>query len=309
MYKKTGFGEAALFGAALIWGTGFVAQSLGSDTLSPFTYNGVRNVIGSLTLLIFLRLFHKKRGGTPGWRQYLPILKGGAVCGFLLFCAANLQQISISWVDENGQKALVGKIGFLTSLYIVLVPVLGLLFGKKTRPMMWLGVLIALIGAYLLTDLSQGFSLGTADALALVCALMYAFQIIAIDHYAPGVDPVRLAFVQFSICGALSLVCGLLFEEPTLHDIYLTRWPLLYAGVLSSGVAYTLQVVGQKHCRPPLASLIMSLESVVSAVSGYLVLHEQLSLKQLAGCALMLGAVLLCELTPKGGKKANDTAA
>ena len=271
MYKKTGFGEAALFGAALIWGTGFVAQSLGSDTLSPFTYNGVRNVIGSVTLLIFLRLFNKKRGGTPGWRQYLPILKGGAVCGFLLFCAANLQQISISWVDENGQKALVGKIGFLTSLYIVLVPVLGLLFGKKTRPMMWLGVMIALIGAYLLTDLSQGFSLGTADALA--------------------------------------LVCGLLFEGPTLHDIYLTRWPLLYAGVLSSGVAYTLQVVGQKHCRPPLASLIMSLESVVSAVSGYLVLHEQLSLKQLAGCALMLGAVLLCELTPKGGKKANDTAA
>ena len=170
MYKKTGFGEAALFGAALIWGTGFVAQSLGSDTLSPFTYNGVRNVIGSVTLLIFLRLFNKKRGGTPDRKQYLPILKGGAVCGFLLFCAANLQQISISWVDENGQKALVGKIGFLTSLYIVLVPVLGLLFGKKTRPMMWLGVLIALIGAYLLTDLSQGFSLGTADALALADA-------------------------------------------------------------------------------------------------------------------------------------------
>ncbi len=309
MSEKTGFGEAALLGAALIWGTGFVAQSMGSDTLSPFTYNGVRNVIGSLTLLIFLRLFNKKRGGTPDARQYARILKGGAVCGFLLFCAANLQQISISWVDENGQKALVGKIGFLTSLYIVLVPVLGLLFGKKTRLLMWLGVVIALCGAYLLTDLSQGFTLGTADALALVCALMYAFQIIAIDFYAPKVDPVRLAFVQFSFVGALSLLCGLIFEGPTLRDVWITRWPLMYAGILSSGVAYTLQVVGQKHCRQPLASLIMSLEAVVSAVSGYLILHEKLSLQQLAGCALMLGAVLLCELTPKEAHKAHDTAA
>ncbi|MBR4234735.1 MAG: DMT family transporter [Clostridia bacterium] len=288
-------GELILLVTAVIWGTSFVAQSLGSDRVQVFTYSGVRNLIGALTLFIAVMLMGRRRKA-PDRAERRLLLRGGALCGALLFVAMNAQQYAIALPGAGGEKALIGKVAFLTALYIVLVPVLGLFFGRKTSLRVWICVLTATSGAYLLTVKGGMGKVSLGDAFALLCSVMYAFQIIAVDAYAPKVDCIRLSMYQFAVCGALSMICAFIFEQPTLGAVYSAKWPLLYSGVMSSGVAYTLQMVGQKHTRPQIASLIMSLESVFSALSGYVFLGQSMTSVELAGCALMFAAVVLTQL-------------
>lgn len=302
-------GSVILLLAALAWGSAFVAQSLGSDSVRPFTFNAARSLLGALVLVpVFLTFDRvnkkpKKNGGKT-------LLIGGVLCGVLLFMACNLQQFAISYVDTAGktaeeletiEKANIGKVAFLTALYIVLVPVFGVFMKKKAGVQVWLGVLIALIGMYFLS-IKPGFTISGGDIYAFLCAFAFALQIIVVDEVVDKVDPIRLSCLQFLVCGILSCVCAAIFDKPALSDI-LNAWaPILYMGVVSSGIAYTLQIIGQSRCNSVVASLVMSMESVFSALFGFLILHQAMLGREIAGCVLMLFAIVLAQIPGKKEK-------
>jgi len=302
-------GSVILLLAALAWGSAFVAQSLGSDSVRPFTFNAARSLLGALVLVpVFLTFDRvnkkpKKNGGKA-------LLIGGILCGVLLFMACNLQQFAISYVDTAGktaeeletiEKANIGKVAFLTALYIVLVPVFGVFMKKKAGIQVWLGVLIALIGMYFLS-IKPGFTISGGDIYAFLCAFAFALQIIVVDEVVDKVDPIRLSCLQFLVCGILSSVCAAIFDKPALSDI-LNAWaPILYMGVVSSGIAYTLQIIGQSRCNSVVASLVMSMESVFSALFGFLILHQAMLGREIAGCVLMLFAIVLAQIPGKKEK-------
>ncbi|MBQ1258396.1 MAG: DMT family transporter [Clostridia bacterium] len=296
-------GSILLLIAAMIWGSAFVAQSLGADNVSPFTFNASRSVIGALVIVpVFLFMDKKKPEGRVKNNKLL--LLGGIGCGILLFIACNLQQFGISYMDTAGktaeeieslEKANVGKVGFLTALYIVLVPVFGIFIGKKAGKLIWVSVLVALAGMYLLC-IKPGFVIGTSDIYAILCAVAFALQILLVDAVAPKVDPIRLSCLQFAVCGAISWICALIIEKPDAASILRAWAPILYTGAMSSGIAYTLQIVGQVRCRSEVASLVMSLESVFSALFGYVILHQALSTREFIGCAVIFAAVILAQL-------------
>lgn len=302
-------GSVILLLAALAWGSAFVAQSLGSDSVRPFTFNAARSLLGALVLVpVFLTFDRvnkkpKKSGGKT-------LLIGGILCGVLLFMACNLQQFAISYVDTAGktaeeletiEKANIGKVAFLTALYIVLVPVFGVFMKKKAGIQVWLGVLIALIGMYFLS-IKPGFTISGGDIYAFLCAFAFALQIIVVDEVVDKVDPIRLSCLQFLVCGILSCVCAAIFDKPALSDI-LNAWaPILYMGVVSSGIAYTLQIIGQSRCNSVVASLVMSMESVFSALFGFLILHQAMLGREIAGCVLMLFAIVLAQIPGKKEK-------
>ncbi|MBQ4158348.1 MAG: DMT family transporter [Clostridia bacterium] len=302
-------GSVILLLAALAWGSAFVAQSLGSDSVRPFTFNAARSLLGALVLVpVFLTFDRvnkkpKKSGGKT-------LLIGGVLCGVLLFMACNLQQFAISYVDTAGktaeeletiEKANIGKVAFLTALYIVLVPVFGAFMKKKAGIQVWLGVLIALIGMYFLS-IKPGFTISGGDIYAFLCAFAFALQIIVVDEVVDKVDPIRLSCLQFLVCGILSSVCAAIFDKPALSDI-LNAWaPILYMGVVSSGIAYTLQIIGQSRCNSVVASLVMSMESVFSALFGFLILHQAMLGREIAGCVLMLFAIVLAQIPGKKEK-------
>lgn len=292
---------------ATIWGSAFVAQSVGMDYVEPFTFTAVRNIIGAVVLVPCIGLLQKMRakeelqGGIEGGtldgvesqkQKRKTLLVGGVSCGVLLFVASNLQQFGI-------QYTTVGKAGFITAMYIVLVPILGIFLKKKVGLRVWSGVVIAVAGLYLLCMTDSGFSLQKGDVLVLICALAYAVHILVIDYFAPKVDGVKMSCIQFFVCGVLSAICMFLFESPDMTRILQAWAPILYAGVLSSGVAYTLQIVGQKGMNPTVASLILSLESVVSVIAGWVILGQALSMRELAGCGLMFAAIILVQLPTK----------
>ena len=275
---------------ALIWGSAFVAQSIGMDYVGPFTFTAVRNIIGGSVLLPCIALINrgKNTAAQPARPRDRKLIAGGISCGIALFIASSLQQIGISMTS-------VGKAGFITALYIVIVPLLGLFLRKKISPAVWAGVVFATIGMYLLC-ITESFSIGTGDLLVFLCALFFSIHILIIDHYSPLVDCVKMSCIQFFVCGAISLVPMLVFERPQLSAI-LSAWaPLLYAGVLSNGVAYTFQVLAQKDTSPVVASLILSLESVFSALAGWVILDQSLTPRELAGCALVFCAIILAQL-------------
>ncbi|MBO4883745.1 MAG: DMT family transporter [Clostridia bacterium] len=280
---------------ALIWGTAFVAQSQATDTVGPFTFNAARLLVGGVVLLPCIRLLDglRARAGesaAPGSRKAL--LTGGACCGFVLFAASAFQQAGIGYTT-------VGKAGFITALYIVLVPLTGVLIGKKVGAALWAGVALAAVGMYLLCMTGET-GVNKGDALCFVCALFFTAHILVIDHFSPYVDGVRLSAVQFFVGGGLSFLAMLLFEKPDWASVLAAWFPILYAGVLSSAVGYTLQIIAQKNVNPTLASLIMSLESVFSALSGWLLIGQTLTPVELAGCALMFVAIILAQLPKKG---------
>lgn len=285
-------GALCLALAAFIWGTAFVAQSLGMDHLGPFTFNSTRNFIAVVILLpvIFFLRRRKDPAKAPGAAQHYrkTLWVGGVICGTILAVAAGLQQIGILYTT-------VGKAGFLTALYIVLVPIAGLFFGKRVPAAVWIGVAIAAVGTYMLS-IQEDFSIGTGDLFVLLCALGFTAHILAVDHFSPQVSGVELSCVQFLTAGVLSGIVALLTETPNLQDLWLSIGPLLYTGVLSSGVAYTLQVVGQKDTPPAVASLVMSLESVFAAVSGWLILNQNMSGREVFGCVLVFAAVILAQI-------------
>ena len=289
--NNTWKGSLELMLAALIWGVAFVAQRVGMEYVEPFTFNGARNLIGGIVILPCIRLLKRGRG-SPGKSmsraEKKQLFIAGLVCGFFLFIASNLQQIGIKYTS-------VGKAGFITAMYIVLVPLLGVFIGKKVGIRLWISVALAVAGLYLLS-ITDSFTISRGDLYVLLCALAFAFQIMAVDYYADKVDNIWLACMEFWVCGLLSLIPMALFEHPSLSGLWAARIPLLYAGLLSCGVAYTLQITGQRLLSPALASLIMSFESVISALAGWAILHQRLSARELCGCAVMFAAILLAQL-------------
>lgn len=280
-----------LFLAAVIWGCAFVAQSVGMEYIEPFTFSTLRSFIGSIVLLPCIGLFAKQKntGTSRPKEDKKTLLKSGLICGVLIFTAVNLQQIAILHTS-------VGKSGFLTALYIVIVPMIGIFIGKRPGKKLLIAVLCAVIGMYLLCMKSGSLKLEFADILLLLCALVFALHIMTVDHYSGQVDGVKLSCIQFFICGVLSAVLMLCLETPSFSAICSAWPPVLYTGVLSTGVAYTLQIIGQKGLNPVVASLLMSLESVVSALAGWLILGQVLTGRELLGCAVMFAAIILAQL-------------
>ncbi len=285
--KRPWLGSLALTLAAVIWGSAFVAQRTGMEHNGPYTFNAVRCCIGALALIPVSLLFPPK----PEKNRRSTLL-GGLLCGLSLFFATNLQQLGL--VDTDA-----GKAGFITTFYIVLVPILGIFQGKRCGKITWLAVFIALAGLYFLCMGSGSYHLQRGDLLLLLCALFYSIQILLVDRFIPQADTVRMSCVQFAVCGLLSLIPAFALETPKTANLVLGIIPLLYAGLLSCGVAYTMQIIGQQHLRPAVASLLMSLESVFAVLSGWLILHERLSGRELLGCGLMFAAVLLVQLWPQ----------
>lgn len=279
---------------ATIWGVAFVAQSVGMEYVEPFTFLCARSIIAGVALLPFVWLLSRDRAPerkaqTQQSRRTLWI--GGICCGTALCAASALQQIGLLYTT-------VGKAGFLTACYILLVPLLGLFFGRKCNKSVWGGVVLALLGLYCLC-LNEAVSLNPGDGLMLLCSLLFSVQIMLVDHFSPHVDGVTLSCIQFFVCGAIAAVGMLLWENPSWSAL-LTAWmPVLYAGLLSSGVGYTLQIIGQRGMNPTVASLIMSLESVVSVLAGWLLLRQALTLREGIGCVLMFAAIVLAQLPEK----------
>ena len=283
---------------ASIWGVAFVAQSVGMDYVGPLTFNCVRSLIGGMVLIpciLFLDSRKDKKGDgikVPGDRKMLAL--GGICCGLLLCFASNFQQFGIQYTS-------VGKAGFITACYIVLVPIFGLFLGKKCSPVIAGAVALSVAGLYLLCMTGDSQSMNKGDLLLMVCAVLFTLHIMVIDFFSPVVDGVKMSCIQFFISGIISGVGMLLFETPEISQILAAWVPILYAGVLSCGVAYTLQIVGQKGMNPTVASLILSLESSISVIAGWVILGQQLSSREITGCVLMFAAIILAQL-PVGGK-------
>lgn len=287
---------------ATIWGTAFVAQSVGMDYVEPFTFTFARSIIGGIVLIpciCFLRWLKKREDKDAGANRPL-VTKiewiGGICCGLALCAASNFQQIGISYTT-------VGKAGFITALYVVIVPIMGLFFKRKVSFVVWICVALSVIGLYLLCMTEGSFTLAYGDLLVLICAILFSIHIMVIDHFSPKGDGVVMSCIQFFVCGIVSGIIMLFVESPDLGNIMAAKMPILYAGVLSSGVGYTLQVVGQKGMNPTIASLIMCLESVVSVLAGWLILGEALSDRELFGCVLMFAAIVLAQMPMPARKK------
>ncbi len=285
--KNTGM----LLLTAIIWGFAFVAQSAGMEYVGPFTFSAVRCLIGGAVLIPVAIVW--SRGEERKFSKDL--LAGGVLCGIALAAAMNVQQLGIMTTS-------VGKAGFLTALYIVIVPVIGIFFHRKCAYTVWIGVVCSLIGLYLLCMTDGQLQMAKGDWLLIASAVLFSVHILLIDHFSPKVNGVQLSCVQFLVAGAISSVAMFAAETPTAAGLWEARWPVLYAGVLSSGIGYTLQILGQKNYNPTIAVLILSLESCFSVVGGFLILREELSERELLGCVLMFAAIVLAQL-PKRQKK------
>lgn len=280
---------------AMIWGAAFVAQSVSMDYVGPFTFLCSRSILGGVVLLPVIAVMgkgkKKKKEATPGNRKVLLI--GGICCGVMLFIGSALQQIGIQYTTA-------GKAGFITAMYMVLVPICGLFFGRKPGGKTWAAVVVALVGMYLLCLYGSGIqNLSKGDLLEMLCALGFTAHILVIDHFSPKVDGVKMSCIQFFVCGILAGIFMLIFEEPSWENICAAAMPILYAGILSSGVGYTLQIVAQKDTQPTVASLLMSLESVFSLIFGWILLKEAMSGVELLGCVLMFAAIIWVQLPDK----------
>lgn len=293
---------------AIIWGSAFVAQSVGMEHVEPFTFTFTRSIIGGVVLIPVIILLRKTDSaamrrdsqgkdvaGIKGITKYEWL--GGICCGVALCAASNFQQIGML-------HTTVGKAGFITALYVVIVPILGLFLRKRVPALIWFCVVLSVAGLYLLCMPKGAFSLAQGDVLVLICALLFSFHILIIDYFSPKGDGVVISCIQFFVCGILSGIIMLFVENPTFANIMDAKWSILYAGALSSGVAYTLQVVAQKGVNPTVASLILCLESVVAVLAGWIILGDKLTSRELAGCILMFVAIVLAQLpTPKKERK------
>lgn len=286
---------------AFIWGTAFVAQSVGMEYVGPLTYTCVRSLIAGIMLIPCIAFLNKvnpkqedmhiyqKDEGKQTYQKTLLI--GGICCGLALGVASSLQQIGI-------QHTTVGKAGFITTFYIIIVPIIGLFFKKRCGINVWIGVVFALAGLYFLC-ITEGFSIGYGDTMVFLCALAFSIHILVIDHFTQLVDGVKMSCIQFFVAAIVSGIGMMLFENPDIGNILAAWMPILYAGALSSGVGYTLQIIGQKGMNPTIASLILSLESVISVLAGMVLLNEKLTGREILGCILMFVAIILAQLPEK----------
>jgi len=288
--KQTLKYELLLLMVAMIWGPTFVAQQIGMQKgLGPMTFNGFRFALGCLCLIPAI-LWRKKTVALTAGEAKLPA-KWSLSAGLFLFAAASFQQIGLQYTSSANS-------GFITGFYILFVPLIGLLFGHKAPKSLWAGIAVCLIGFYLLSVTGK-FAVSRGDWLTLICVVPWACQILVIDHVAGKGDPVQIACLQFAVCAVLSALAGLLFETCTFSQVKAASGAVAYAGILSVGVAYTLQVVCQKRCPAAPAAVIMSMEAVFAALAGYLVLHQTLTRRALAGCGLILCGMLIVQLVPQ----------
>lgn len=285
--------------ADLIWGAAFVAQRTGGDVVGPYTFTCLRSFLGCLVLIPLIFIFRKKSEGETHSKKSLII--GSLFCGTALCLATNLQQLGITMGSSSG------KAGFLTACYIILVPIFGIVIGKKAHWNAIVGVVIAVIGLYLLCIKDDSFALQTSDILLILCAVTFAVQILGISHFSPKVNALKMACLQFLVCGIETLL-PMLFKEIIGVPDGLNAWvgnlstldawiPLLYAGICSSGIAYTFQILGQRNFNPTIASLVMSLESVFAVLSGWVILHETLTGRELLGCLAIFVAVIIAQIS------------
>jgi len=287
---------------AFIWGTAFIAQSKGMETMSPFTFNGIRTLLGAMVLFPFV-LFKcrakRKEGQKPLSKK---LFLGGICCGVALAAASNIQQYGIKY-------STVGKVGFITSLYIILVPILGIFLKKRVRWITWLCVILAVFGLYLLCIQGEsGINIG--DLFAFICAVLFAVHMQLVDYFVEDLDGVLLAFIQFIVAGIIGTGCAFIFENPTWAGITGGGISILYAGVMSTGVAYTLQIVGQKTVNPTTAAMICSMESVFCAIAGYVALtigflpnEKPMTPTQILGCVIVFSAIIIVQLPSKQKNK------
>ena len=285
--------------AAAIWGSAFVGQSIAGEYLPPFAVNAVRSVVAVVTLAIVIygfRRWETVKNGAPKPQDKKKMITGGILCGTVLTIASNLQQIGL--VDTSA-----GKASFITALYIVIVPLCSIFAGRKLGINVWCAVALATAGLYFLC-IQSGFTVQKGDFFVFLCALFFSAHILVIDHYTRFVDGIYLSFVQFFTCMVISGVISLLTEEWTLAGIQYWILPILYVGIFSSGVAYTLRIIAQTGTNPAVVSILLSLESVFGVISGAIVLHERMSGRELLGCGLMFAAVILSQL-PEKVKKAS----
>lgn len=285
-------GSLMLLITSLIWGTAFVAQSEGMNYVEPFTYNAMRTLLGGVVLIpviILFRFLDKRNGKEKATFSLKNTVTGGICCGIVLFIASSFQQSGIA-------QTTAGKAGFVTALYIVIVPLIGIFLHKKMPLRMWLFIAIALAGFWLLC-IKQDIGISSGDLLVFFGAIFFAVHITVIDFFnEKNTDGVLMSCIQFFTAGLLMLICMFIFEKPTIPNIVGAGGTILYAGIMSCGVAYTLQILGQKHTNPTLATMLMSLESVFAALSGWLILGEKLSIKEFFGCVLIFAAVILAQL-------------
>jgi drug/metabolite transporter (DMT)-like permease len=290
MIKPALRSDLILLLAAVIWGFAFVAQRIGMDYVGPYTFNGVRFALGTIILLPFLifrsgnrEMVHAKH---PSERRNIVI--GSLMTGLFLFGGVAFQQVGL-------QSTTAGKAGFITGLYVVLVPIVALFFGHRSTIHIWIGAVLSLAGLYFLS-ITSGFQIDPGDKLVMVCAVLFTFHVLFIAWLSPLMDSFLLAVIQFAICALLNLVVAFAIEPVNLDSIMKAWLPIAYGGIMSVGIAYTLQVIAQKTAHPGYASIILSLEAVFAVVGGWLILHEQLTGRMLVGCALMLTGMVLAQL-------------
>ena len=295
MNKQSLRNSFLLFLAAAIWGMAFVSQSKGMEYMGPLTFNGVRCLIGAVSLVIYIAITCKTGSRELPKVNLKATIRAGLWCGLLLTTASTLQQFGMVYTT-------VGKAGFITTLYIIFVPIAGIFFRRRVGGMVWLAAALAAVGMYLLC-MTESFALSSGDTLVFLCAVVFTAHIMVIDHYADHVDGVIVSCIQFTIAGLVCTVGALLFEEPTFAALGDGIIALLYAGVMSCGIAYTLQIVGQKGVNPTVAALILSLESVVATVAGVVAFKigllktdQTMTGRQIAGCVLVFVGVILVQL-------------
>ena len=281
---------------AMIWGAAFVAQDVAADALPPFTFNALRMAVGAAALFPVVWLQDRKSGEyrfgnmSPSGRKQL--IKGGFFCGVMLTLGSTFQQLGISL----GTGA--GKAGFITALYIVLVPLIGALGGKRVGRLVWIAVALSAVGLYFLC-MQGSLTIDPGDGMLILCALSYSGHILVVDVFSRQTDCLKMSWLQFVVCSLMCALGALIFENPTWAGVRACVIPILYAGMLSTAVGYTLQIVAQRDAEPTVASLIMSLESVFAVLAGWVILGDGLSLRELAGCLLMMGGIVLAQLPEK----------
>ncbi len=280
---------------AAIWGLAFVAQKVGAEHVGAFTYNGIRFALGSISLIPLILFLNRKKGENEETknndRDSLKLtIKAGIIAGCALFIATSLQQMGVM-----GTTA--GKAGFITGLYMVIVPILGLFLKQKVNKSTWIGIVIAIIGLYLLS-INEDFSISNGDLLVLIGSVGWAVHILLIDNFTKKIDPLKLSSVQFATCSILSLVMAIIFEDINMVGISGAMVSILYGGLLSVGVAYTLQVVAQKNAKPSHAAILLSMESVFGALGGAMFLGERIGTRGLVGCILIFIAIIISQLKP-----------
>lgn len=280
-------GNLLLLLTAMIWGTAFVFQRVGMDEIGPFTFSAARMALAAVMIGTFALLRAGKNPPTAAMRA--ETLRGGLCCGCFLAAASLFQQAGLVYTTA-------GKAGFLTAMYILLVPVLGvLLLKRKERALTWIAVLLGVGGMYLLCA-GGGLRLSRGDALVSVCALLFAGHILCCDHFSRRADPVALSAIQFAVTAVISFVLAMLIEQPRFEQLRAAALPILYCGLISGGLGYTLQMTAQRFTEPTVASLLMSLESVFAVLAGALLLHERMSMRETIGCVLLFAAILLVQL-------------